>query len=57
MSIQSSKGEIIKVAAGKRIIASIAKGVQVMWQAVQSCFAAGCWRDNKSWNDKECWKD
>jgi hypothetical protein len=57
MLIKSSKGEIIIVAAGKRIIAFIAKGAQVLWQAVRSCFGGGCWRDDKSWNDKECWKD
>ena len=57
MLIKSSKGEIIIVAAGKRVIAFIAKGAQVLWQAVRSCFGGGCWRDDKSWNDKECWKD
>ncbi len=57
MAIYNSNKEIIFVSAGKRVIAFIAKGASIIWQAVRSCFGAGCWRDDKSWNDNECWKD
>ncbi len=51
------KNNIGKIALGRRVIAFVARGARIVWQAVRSCFGAGHWRNDKPWSNDEGWQN
>ena len=37
-------------------ITTVYKGVKLVWQAVNSCFGAGFWRNDKPWSGTDGWR-
>ena len=42
---------------GKKIINSTYRSLQLVWQAVRSCFGSGSWKNEQSWNNSDAWKN
>ena len=41
---------------GKKILVATYYGLNLIWQAVRSCFGAGYWRGDKPWDGSDAWK-
>jgi len=48
--------EVVLVTAEGKEITSIFQGVQLLWEAVRSCFGSGIWVGKKPWIGKEAWR-
>lgn len=42
---------------GRRIVTQVLKGVQLIWEAIKSCFGAGFWKNDAPWSNTEGWKN
>lgn len=42
---------------GNKAIAYTYLGLQLIWQAIRSCFGSGWWKNKKSWINKNKWKN
>ena len=42
---------------GRRAIAAVYKGFELVWTAIRSCFGKGYWMDDKPWVDEDAWKN
>ena len=55
--IIGSDKPIVAVGIGKRVLAAVYAGIQLVWLAVSSCFGAGYWAKEKSWSNTEAWSN
>ena len=39
-----------------RMITAIYRGDELVWQAINSCFGAGFWREDKPWSGTDGWR-
>ena len=39
-----------------RMITAIYRGAELVWQAINSCFGAGFWREDKPWSGTDGWR-
>lgn len=49
--------EITNIFKGKVAIATIYRGAQLVWEAINSCFGKGFWVNNKQWSNEDAWKN
>jgi len=42
---------------GGKIVTQICKGLQLVWEAIKSCFGAGYWKNDAPWSNTEGWKN
>lgn len=42
---------------GQKKVLEIRRGVNIIWQAITSCFGAGFWRNDYPWKNDDCWKN
>ena len=54
--IYKSGKEIVAIFSGSTPVMAIYKGTRLVWQAIRSCFGAGCWLNGKPWLNDEGWK-
>ena len=57
MALYSKEKAITTILKGKRNIAAVYKGVQLIWQYIRSCFGRGYWINDKAWKDDNGWKN
>lgn len=57
MAIFVKNKEVTSINAKNKVITSIYKGVQLIWEAIRSCFGKGFWIDSYQWSDEDAWKD
>lgn len=56
MIYRDSKEEVSEHYNGKTITA-IYRGLNLIWQAVRSCFGKGLWFNDKPWLNSDAWKN
>lgn len=49
--------EIRRLNAYGKTVKAVYAGVNIVWQAVRSCFGPGYWTNNKPWLNNEQWKN
>ena len=54
--IYKGKTELNSRYYGLRVVAAVYKGVQLVWEAVTSCFGSGMWNSDKAWKNTDGWK-
>lgn len=55
--IIGSDKPIVAASIGKKVLAAVYAGTQLVWLAVSSCFGAGYWTKEKAWSNKEAWSN
>lgn len=40
---------------GTHIISAVYHGLQLVWEAINSCFGSGIWLQDKPWSDTDPW--
>lgn len=48
--------ETIAITRKDKVVTEVRKGLQIVWQAVRSCFGSGIWRGEKPWLGGEKWR-
>lgn len=56
MAIFVKNKEITSINAKNKVITSVYKGVQLVWEAIRSCFGKGYWINNYQWSNEDAWK-
>lgn len=56
MAIFVKNKEITSINAKNKVITSVYKGVQLVWEAIRSCFGKGHWINNYPWSNEDAWK-
>lgn len=54
--IYDNNKEIDDIRHDNQVIVYVYKGLQLVWQAVNSCFGAGFWDRTKGWSRTDGWK-
>lgn len=49
--------ELTSAFSESRIISQIYKGINLVWEAIKSCFGAGYWKNDAPWVNNEGWKN
>lgn len=49
--------DIVGIYHGGHVITAVYKGLQLVWQAVRSCFGSGQWLNDKPWINDEAWNN
>lgn len=49
--------EISAIHVAGRTIGAVYKGLQLVWQAVRSCFGKGWWINDKPWDNNDSWRN
>lgn len=57
MALYSKERAITTILKGKRNIAVVYKGAQLVWQYIRSCFGRGYWINEKPWQNDNGWKN
>lgn len=55
--IYRGENEVTDIRVGGKVIASVRKGVHLVWEAIRSCFGKGFWINDKPWNNNDGWKN
>lgn len=51
-----NRKEIVAKYYDNKTIGAVYHGLQLVWQAIRSCFGAGYWRGDKPWVSTDAWK-
>lgn len=54
--IKSGK-ELSALNIGRTVQSAVYVGVNLIWQAIRSCFGSGFWVNQKPWLNNESWKN
>lgn len=49
--------DVERVTYNQKDIGTIRKGLEVIWEAIKSCFGSGFWVNEKPWLNGEGWKN
>lgn len=55
--IRKGLNDISGIYYGKKAISAVYKGMNLVWQAISSCFGAGYWDNDKPWKNDDGWKN
>ena len=49
--------EIVAITGLGHEISEVRKGIDIVWQAIRSCYGSGAWINDRPWLEDDPWKD
>lgn len=57
MSIHIGKKDVSQLYIGKKTVVAVYRGLNLVWEAITSCFGSGWWINDRQWKNDEAWKN
>lgn len=57
MAVFIKDKEVVAIYRGSKVITRIYRGVNLVWEAVRSCFSKGFWVNTLPWVNDDAWRN